>query len=367
MNFINQFVGKIKPFIMVIANFAWGFSKQFITKVTWFGLIAIIAFMVFFFWEVIMAKVKHTIAFHLIDQGDKAYRQEKYVDAIKHYEHALVLYPEHFKARYNLGNIYVAYEDYEAAAKNYEEAIKIKPDYLKARINLGIILTEELGQIDRAINHYTHAVNTQPFIMGFLYNNTSEVKADKAVAFYNLGLAYKSKSLLLASDKVAAKKELKNAVYAYLNALKIDNRSYDAHYNLALTYQLLNDYKNSKKYYCKAINMKPLNFESHYNFGILLKQKGKFFDSIEELEKAGLILDSKGDSYRTRYVYEILNEVNKRAILRDGLKEFVKKSEQNVIYHPSEIKYSNGKVVISDRLDKTIWDNLKTCGACKGE
>lgn len=367
MNFIIQLIGKIRLIISTIISYITYIIRQIIAKVTLAGFIAIILLAIFFFWEAIVTQVKHTVACHLINQGDNAYKNEKYVKAIKRYEHALVLYPEHFQARYNLGNIYVAYEDYEAAAKNYEAALKVKPNFLKARINLGIILTEELGEIDKAINHYIRAVRTKPFMMGFIYNNKAEVKADKSIAYYNLGLAYKSKSLLLSNNKLAASKALQNAAESYLFSLKLDPKSYDTHYNLALTYQLLGDYLNAKKYYCKAINMKPLNYESHYNFGILLKQKGKFFDSIEELEKAGLILDSKGDSYRTRYIYEILNEVNQRAVLKEGFKNFVKMSEKKVVYKPYEIKYINGKVVISDRLDSTIWNNLKTCGACKGE
>jgi len=182
-----------------------------------------------------------------------------------------------------------------------------------------------------------------------------------------MGLAYKDKSLLLAEDRIMARKQLENASEAYLNSLKLRDKNYDTYYNLALTYQLLGDFNGAKKYYCKAINMQPFNYEAHYNFAILLKQQGDFFKSMEELEKAGIILDSKGDSYKTYFVYGILNEVSQRALMKEGMGAYIKNYEKRLDYKPEEIQYVDGKVYISQKLDERILKNMKSCQICKDE
>lgn len=339
------------------------FFAYIIDKVTVAGFVAIVALSVFFFWDFLIMGAHHLMAYYLVEKGDDAYRKANYIEAITDYQKALELYPEHYMARYNLGNIYVAYEDYDSAAMCYEESLKYKKDFLKARINFGIILADGLKQIDEAIEQYKIAVKTTVLDLG----KVKETQEDKAVAYYNMGLAYKDKSLLLGYDRVLSRKELANAADAYVNSLKLRKENYDTYYNLALTYQLLGNFSSARKYYCKAINMQPFNYEAHYNFAILLSKKGKYFESIEELEKAGIILDSKGDSYHTMFIYDVLNDVSKRAIEVNGLREFVKNSEQNLDYKPYEIQYVDGKVKISDKLDKRILENMKSCQVCKGD
>lgn len=352
---------KIKSiFNSIIYNITKGF-RILIDKVSMAGFFAICVLVLFFFWDFIIMGVHHSLAFYFVERGDRAYQSAQYIDAINDYERALQFYPEHYRARYNLGNIYVAYEDYEKAAECYEEALVYKNDFLKARINFGIILVDGLMQIDRAIEQYLIAVDTKSL-------NPSKIKenqADRAIAYYNLGLAYKDKSLLLGYDRIASREQLENAVVAYLNSLKLRGEDYDTYYNLALTYQLLGNFDGAKKYYCKAINMQPFNYEAHYNFAILLSQDESYFESMEELEKAGIILDSKGDSYRTYFVYGILNDVSQKAILKEGLGAFLQNSEKHLDYQPDEIQYVDGKVHISDKLDKRILNNMKSCQICK--
>lgn len=356
-------ISQIKQVLNQIIQYIAAVFKMIIEKVSLVGFIAICAFLLFFFWDFIMLGVNHTIAYYFVEKGDHAYRNAKYIEAINDYEKALEFYPEHYMARYNLGNIYVAYEDYEQAEQCYQEALFYKKDFLKARINLGIILVDQLKRIDDAIEQYKIAVETR-----FLNpSKMKEAREDKAIAYYNMGLAYKDKSLLLGYDRILSRKALEDSAQSYLGSLKLRDENYDTYYNLALTYQLLGDFANSRKYYCKAINMQPFNYEAHYNFAILLRQKGKYFESVEELEKAGIILDSKGDSYRKMFVYDVLNEVSQRAIQAEGMKAFLMNSEKNLDYKPYEIQYVDGKVAISDKLDERILNNMKSCQVCKGE
>ena len=160
-----------------------------------------------------ITQIKHTISYYHVYEGDKNFNKGDLQQAINNYNTALTLYPEHIKARYNLGNIYVAYEDFNSAAICYQKALQVYPDYFNARINLGIILSEELLNVDQAIQEYEKVIDSRPFMVNipFIYNNYLYVKNSKASAFYNLGLAYKAKSLLVSQNKALSRYYLDKA------------------------------------------------------------------------------------------------------------------------------------------------------------
>ncbi len=327
----------------------------------------IFLFCVFFFKDWFILQYHHIKAYYLVYQGDKAYQNEKLTDALNYYDRALILYPEHTKARYNLANIHVAFEDFENAANLYYETIDYDPNFTKARLNLGIVLTQELYRPDEAIVQYEETVKSKPFELNIpkIYSNSEDIHNDKAIAYYNMGLAYKTKSLLYGDDSHKAIVNLHKAARSYKESLELRKDNYDTIYNLALTYQLLGNKRESAKYYCKAINLKPLNFEAHYNFAILLRSMHNYFYSKQELEKAGLMLDAKGDGYISRYIYDILREVNYKLMIQQQVNPMVDKLMKSEKPLEGDITYVGGKVVVSDVLDETIMNNLSTCNICK--
>lgn len=317
----------------------------------------------------IFDQVRHVTAFYYIWQGDYKYRQDKLQDAINNYEIALKLYPEHVRGQYNLGNIYVIYEDYYKAVEHYEKALDANPNYINARINLGIILSEEILDVDRAIDEYQRAINAQPILSKIpVVRDIFSTKESLAVAYYNLGLAYKSKAILAAPDSANAKTYLDKAAHSYRESLKLRPEDYDTNYNLAAVNHILGNFTEALRYYCFAINLEPLNYESHYNLAILLNQTKKYKESIKELEKAGYILDSKGEGFKTQYIYQVLNDVSQRSLgYGESKYEIIdgKDKEEKVHDKYKELSYKNGKVIIADEREETILENFKACNSCK--
>ena len=97
---------------------------------------------------------------------------------------------------------------------------------------------------------------------------------------------------------------------------------------------------------------------------ILLREQKNFLDAILELEKAALIIDSEGDGFKTRYIYDVLNETSARLYAQDDYYEIKEKLDKDPIrsYEPT---FVNGKIVASEELDKAMLRNMRTCGACK--
>lgn len=322
-------------------------------------VLLIISFFVFpEFYKVQWHKVQ---SFYYVYQGDKAYKKHKPQEAINNYTKALELHPKHVRARYNLANLYVAYEDYYAALENYKLALELKPDFMIARIDYAIVLSEATFNYDKAIEQYDIAIKKAPkwMYIPFIIDNKKTYKFNKGVAYYNQGLAWRGKSLIFGEDRYKAKKFLINAVDSYEKALK-SLKEYDVYYNLGIANQLLRRNYAAGRYYCKAIEIEPMNYEAHYNLAILLKSMKKYSDSAEEFKKAGLLLDSEGDTIKTRYIYDVLNEVNARLALDPEYMSLRQKLDEEE-FGNGKVTYLHGKLVISEEFDKAMFKNFKTC------
>ncbi len=297
-------------------------------------------------------------SFYYVYLGDKAYKKHQPQNAINNYTKALSLYSKHTKARYNLANLYVAYEDYYSAIENYQKTLELKPDFTVARIDYAIVLAEATFNYDRAIEEYKKAIEIKPkwIYIPFIEDDKKTYKRNQGIAYYNEGLAWRGKSLMFAQDRNKYSKYLENAIEAYSNALN-SIKDYDVYYNLGIANQLLKRNYAAGKNYCTAIEMEPMNYEAHYNLAILLNSMRNYKDSIEEFKKAGLLLSSKGDGNKTRYIFDVLNTVYQKLAQDPEYKDTLFDMSNN----EGKVTYIDGKIVLSEEFDKAMLDNFKTC------
>lgn len=312
---------------------------------------------IFIFHNQITMFMNEMKAFYYISKGDDFYKNKDFQKAIYNYNYALQLYPEHSKAQYNLGNIYVVYEDFYSAVTCYEKALSIRPDYINARISLALVLIQELHDIDRSIDEYINAANSRiaKFNIPFISQDKKVLNSSKAIAYYDLGLAYKAKSMLYDYNTDSAKECLLNAVDSYKKSLEINPANPDAHYNLALALQLLGNTIESTQEYCKAIQIAPLNYDAHYNLAILLKQTGRYKDSLIELQNAGILISGAGSLEKNEYLLQMLNDVNQ--------KFSAQKSEQN--FQKKDISDNNDTTVENNLKDTDKTSTIQPCEICR--
>jgi len=316
------------------------------------SMVLIISFCLsgFFFHDFYKRQFNKVKGYYWVYKGDKALKKEYLQEAIYCYERGVKLHPAHYKALYNLANIYVVYEDYYSALKNYEKALMVKPDYEIARIDYALILSQ-VYRVDDAIEQYKKVLEFQPkFIkIPFLVDNKKSYFHNRGVAYYNMGLAYRTKSLLAGLSKQTSREFLLRAAKNYEQAEDI-LKSYNVNYNLGLIHQLLKNSHQSAFYYCRAIELSPMEYEAHFNYAVLLNDMKEYTAAQEEFQKAGLVLDSKGEGSKTRYIYDILNDVNQKAVLYPD-KEESKTPEQ-------QFEYKAGKLVLEPKTKKKKEDEL---------
>lgn len=336
--------------------------KKIFTKTFFVIFILICSFLVFFYWGWFEKQYDKCVGMYYVYKGDKAYKHSDLQAAIVNYNRGLALYPEHYSAWFNLGNIYVVYEDYNAAEDAYLKAIAYHKNYTLARMNLGIISAEKLGDFDEAILQYQSIVNSSKHLwfIPFIFSNTKSEKINRGLAYYNMGVAYREKALYQNGDNGNSYEYLIKAVQAYINAQKILKKDYDTDYNLALTYHLLGDYQNAGLNYCKAIELSPMDYEAHYNLAILLRHLRMYKESLDELEKANIIVSNgETNSNTMSYVFDVLNDVSKTLVINGQYKYLV----ENLDDGPSSdsVTYIHGKIVATDALDRAMLKNLRTC------
>ena len=305
-------------------------------------------------------KVKGT---YLIYKGDQAYSQDNMAKTLNYYKRGLNLYPEHYEAWYNLGNIYAVYEDYSSAVDAYKNAIEHNPKFVMARMNLGIVYSEDLGFFDEAIEQFEKIPEIKLFQLWipFVFSNVKSIKANRGIAYFNRGVAYKQKAMYLPLErKHMISQYLGDAIESYTKALKFLKNNYDVYYNRAVAHHLRGESRAAGLDYCKAIQLKPQRFEAHYNLAVLLRSMSKFAESRSELEKAALlILESPESSeLQTAYVFNLLNEVSRKLMSGNeyGVEKLTDKPTGSISY-----TYVNGRIVADDDFEKAMEKNFKTC------
>ena len=338
--------------------------KRFFKKLFSFLLfIAILFGFWYFFHSWIERQFLKAKGVYYIYKGDQAYAQDNMAKTLEFYNKGLTLYPGHYEAWFNLGNIYTVYEDYYSAVDAYKNAIFYNPKFVMARMNLGIVYSEDLGFFDEAIEEF----NAIPKIkllnlwIPFVYSNVKSIRANRGIAYFNKGVALKQKAMYLPLEKKHMMRQLLGyAIESYTSALKYLKRNYDVYYNRAVAYHLRGDSRLAGLDYCKAIELQPSKFEAHYNLAVLLRSISKYRESLSELEKAATLISESPDSseVQTAYIFNLLNEVSRKFINSNeyGVEKLTDKPTGSISY-----TYINGRIVADDDFDKAMEKNFKTC------
>ena len=338
--------------------------KRFLKKAFSFLLSLAVLFGIWYFFHGwIERQIMKAKGVYYIYKGDQAYSQDNMEKTLYYYKKGLALYPGHYEAWFNLGNIYAVYEDYFSAVEAYKNAIAHNPRFVMARMNLGIVYSEDLGFFDEAIEQFDEIPKIRLFKLWipYVYSNVKSIRGNRGIAYFNKGVAYKQKAMFLPLEKKYLMHQfLGDAIEAYTKSLKFLKNNYDVYYNRAVAYHLRGDLKLAGLDYCKAVKLQPTKFEAHYNLAVLLRSMSKYRESISELEKAAWLISESSDStdVQTAYIFNLLNEVSRKFITSDeyGVEKLTDKPTGSISY-----TYVNGRIVADDDFDKAMEKNFRTC------
>jgi len=181
----------------------------------------------------------------------------KYEEAIACYNKVLVINPRYEYAWFNKGNSLVNLGRYEEAIACYDNALQIEPKYKPAWINKGNVL-RNLGRYEKAIACYDKAIQIEP---------------KDATAWNNKGIALRN---LGRYDK---------AIACYDKALQIEPKDATTWNNKGNVLGDLVRYEEAIACYDKALQIEPKYELAQNNRNLMLTFLGRFEDAQVERKK----------------------------------------------------------------------------------
>ena len=216
----------------------------------------------------------------------------KFDEAIKSYDQAIKIKPDHEEAWYNKGVSLGELKKHEEAIKSYDQAIKIKPDFADAWNNRGFELSQ-LGKHEEAIKcndqaikikpDYAEAWNNRGFELSRLgkhegaiksFDQAIKIKPDYEEVWYNKGISL---------GELGKHEE---AIECNDQALKIKPDHEEAWYNKAVNLSKLGKIEEAIECYDKAIKIKPHDEEAWYNKGVQLSALERYEEAAKHFERA---------------------------------------------------------------------------------
>ena len=97
-----------------------------------------------------------------LEEGLIAYDQNRYDEAMKHLDAALKLDPQNTEALFRKGVIFQKEDQIDEAIRTYRETVRIDPNHFKAHYNLANLYSYEKANNVQAIFHYRKFLNLAP-------------------------------------------------------------------------------------------------------------------------------------------------------------------------------------------------------------
>ncbi len=263
------------PLVGLSIMIAWGigeFSERWRYQkiIVAIGMIGVVAAMVICtrtqvtYWEKnttlferALAVTKNNYVMHY-NLGRELHKQDRFDEAIGHYNRTLRIEPRHIKAYNNLGLALKSQGKFDEAINSFNEAIKVAPGYSDTYNNLAVTLQSQ-GKLDDAIIYFAHAL---------------EIDRNSVLAHNNLG------------EALAEQGKFEEAISHFNRALEIDGDSAAAYNNLGVTFQSQGKFYEAVKYFRKALQINPNYADAHNNLGIVFGAQGRLDEAISHLRQA---------------------------------------------------------------------------------
>lgn len=219
---------------------------------------------------------------------------EKFPEAIDRLKKAVALNNNDQLAWQELGYAYKKTSKNPEAVDCFKKAIAIKPTYALAYKQLGDVY-RTMGLKADAITAYKSCYENNNknddacYYIGYLYNGLAEY--ENAIEWLNKANTIKERADVYNEIGFALYKQKKSeeAIDAYKNTIKINEKNGTAYKGIGDVYRLL--YSPAKvdeaiTYYIKAIEYNPKSSGSYYGLGWCYNEKSKYEEAIPLLNKS---------------------------------------------------------------------------------
>jgi tetratricopeptide (TPR) repeat protein len=197
-------------------------------------------------------------------RGVLAMKEQDHAGALRAFERALALKPDHAMVVFNQALLYRQMGRLEKAVPAFERALELDPSQVKAAFNLAQI-HQERGNAEEAVRYYKLAVDfhTQRLSTGTHRESLAEIHDGLSIIYFSQG------------DLARAETEIRRAI-----ELAPDLKF--GHYNLAQILEQQGRVDEAAAEYGREIEGVPTNLKSRQNLGLIWRQKGDWGKAIEQ-------------------------------------------------------------------------------------
>ena len=197
------------------------------------------------------------------------------------FEHARNVTVDNYLAHNNLGLAYARQGRFEKAINHYTKAIQIKPYLPKSHNNLGNAYARQ-GRMSEATSHYTIALKINPDFSGahnnlgnilagqgrhdeakFHFSRAQQLEPDFAEAYFNLG------------DLLARQGKRDEALVQFSRALELSPEFVEAHNSLGVILAQKGNLDEAIFHFRKALRLRPGFLKAQNNLAIALQEMRK--------------------------------------------------------------------------------------------
>ena len=221
------------------------------------------------------------LADRFIVQGQRAFDEENYQDAIEPLNIHLLLFPEDVSATYLLGQSYEASGDADSAITFYERTLTLdpqRPDVLFKMVH-----------IYRGREAHQLAVDTLKRLI--------EIAPETTEAHYLLALSYLSL------------KQPNDALPAFLETIRLRPDDVAAHYHAAILFEENGEIDNAIVHYEKTITLDTTLIESDIGRNLQTPMQGVKATEVEPFFRLGAIYRQRNDEDNILRVYQPALEI----------------------------------------------------------
>jgi len=221
------------------------------------------------------------LADRFIVQGQRAFDEESYQDAIEPLNIHLLLFPEDVSATYLLGQSYEASGDADSAITFYERTLVLdpqRPDVLFKMVH-----------IYRGREAHQQAVD--------ILKRLIEIAPETTEAHYFLALSYLSL------------KQPNDALPAFLETIRLSPDDVAAHYHAAILFEENGEIDNAIAHYEKTITLDTTLIESDIGRSLQTPMQGVKATEVEPFFRLGAIYRQRNDEDNILRVYQPALEI----------------------------------------------------------
>jgi arylsulfatase A-like enzyme/Flp pilus assembly protein TadD len=259
--------------------------------------------------------------------GQIAAEEHRPEDAIRQFQRALELNPEHDRSLFGLAAAYADLERFDDALVGFRRILELKGSDARASLAIADIYVE-LKRFDDAAAALEQAAETGE-ASSYFANKLGEVRVEQgrddealplferaittsdqfALPHFNLGVLYEQRG------------DVRPAIEQYERALELAPKFFKAQFNLGKLYAAMGDVEKARQQWEGSIESKPDFIQGRYYLAKLLMDTGGDLGRAEELARKGIELDPEHEEGPLGYyvLADVLNRTGRPAEAREAV------------------------------------------------